>query len=290
MKKTDIPGDVPKKIEDLFVANYDAMTKNTENLFLFTADHKIEHLNKDFHGPDIPPEVNDPEHLFKIASQGDIGAFATHLGLIARYGKKYPDVNYVVKLNAKTDIIPTVDQDPMSTRLWKVELINKIKENAGLKNVCGVAYTIYIGSASEYNMLKRAAKVIFEAHQAGLVTILYVYPRGKHVKNDKDQDIMAGATGIANSLGADFVKIHAPEQNGQQDPQLLKQAVNAAGNTKVICSGGPKIAESAFLEKIEQQINIGGTNGVAVGRNIFQRPLADAVAFTKKIAQVVYGK
>src|SRR5579864_9387764 len=94
-----IPADVPKSAHQTYLAHYAAITKNTGNLFLFAADQKIEHLNTDFYGNTIHPDANSPEHLFKIASQGSIGAFATHIGLIARYGRQYPKIHYIAKLN-----------------------------------------------------------------------------------------------------------------------------------------------------------------------------------------------
>src|SRR5437762_5492017 len=113
-----VPADVPEKKHDIFTKNYAAITRNTGRLFLFSCDQKIEHLNNDFYGPDIHPQALHPEHFFRIASQGSIGAMATHLGLIARYAKQYPDINYIVKLNATTNLIPLEQHDPHSTLLW----------------------------------------------------------------------------------------------------------------------------------------------------------------------------
>lgn len=94
-----IPADIPQNKQTLFVKNYNAITRGTGRLFLFSCDHKIEHLNNDFYGPSIHPQALHPEHLFRIAKGGDIGAMATHLGLLARYGNQYPDCNYIIKLN-----------------------------------------------------------------------------------------------------------------------------------------------------------------------------------------------
>ncbi len=101
-----IPADVPVHAHDEFRKNYTLLTRDTGNLFLFSADHKIEHLDTDFHGPNVDPAAHDPHHLFSLASKGDIGGMATQLGLIARYGNQYPDITYVAKLNSKTNLIP----------------------------------------------------------------------------------------------------------------------------------------------------------------------------------------
>lgn len=282
MVKVQVPADVAKTAEKIYIENYTEITKNTGKLFIFTGDHKIEHLNKDFYGENIPAEVNDPEHLFKIASKGKVGAFATHLGLISLYGEDYPDINYIVKLNAKTDIIPTEDSDPYSGQLWSIEDVLDMQKNSGLK-IRGVGYTIYLGSEYESEMLSQASHMIYQAHHAGLVAILWMYPRGKNVKKEIDADLAAGAAGVAASLGADFTKLIAP-----RTPKCLKQAVGASGKTKVICSGGPKKDEKVFLQEIAHYMQIGGASGVAIGRNIYQNTLQDAVNLTEKIYSLVY--
>lgn len=281
--KIEVPADVAKISEKTYIENYSEITKNTGKLFMFTGDHKIEHLNKDFFGPNIPEEANSPEHLFKIAKNGKIGAFSTHLGLICQYAQDYPDINYIVKLNAKTDLIPTECQDPLSEELWTVEDVLDIQKNSGLK-IRGVGYTVYLGSQYESQMLSQASHIIYQAHHAGLLAVLWMYPRGKNVKAENEADLAAGAAGVAASLGADFTKLVAPKT-----PKCLKQAVGAAGKTKIICSGGPKKDdEHAFAQEVHNYLHIGGASGVAVGRNIYQNTLADAVKMTEKIYSIVY--
>src|ERR1700689_1368524 len=87
-----VPLSVPVKMHETFCQNYAKATKNTGRLFLFAGDQKIEHLNKDFDGPDIASEDAHPAHLFEIANKARIGAFATSLGLIARYGAPYKHI------------------------------------------------------------------------------------------------------------------------------------------------------------------------------------------------------
>lgn len=278
-----IPADVPKKIEKTFIKNYETITKKTGHLFLFAADQKIEHLNDDFYGEGIASETADPEHLFSIASKGTIGAFATHPGLINRYGKKFPNIPYIAKLNGKTNIISTEQRDPVSSQLWSVHnLVATYKEHK--INLCGVGYTLYLGSEYEHEMLKEAAQIIFDAHQHGLVTILWIYPRGIAVKDAHSMRMIAGAAGAAAALGTDFVKLNAPHNQ----PELLQIAAQAAGNTKIICSGGKKIEPESFLHNVHEQLHKGSTWGSATGRNIFQLPLNNAVALTNAIAALVY--
>ena len=284
-----VPADIPENNVDMFIENYKTITKNTDHLLLFSVDQKIEHLNNDFYGPDIAPEDNDPEHLFRIASEGQIGVMATQLGLIARYAKQYKNINYIVKLNSKTNIIATEYADPLSKELWSVEQVVRFKKQTKLP-ILGVGYTVYLGSQYEAEMLTQAAQVVYEAHQHGLVAILWMYPRGECLEGyEREGNLIAGAAGVANTLGADFAKVNPPEPSEDKtSEQWLKIAAQAAGNTKLLCSGGTSINPQDFLDRLYAQIHEGNVSGAAVGRNIHQKPLTKAIAFTKALRAIIY--
>jgi fructose-bisphosphate aldolase/6-deoxy-5-ketofructose 1-phosphate synthase len=276
-----VPADVPQAMHKQFMHNYNAITHSTDRLFLFACDQKIEHMDLDFQGTGIHSDARDPEHVFNIASQSPVGALAAHFGLIARYGSKYPKIDYIVKLNGKTNVVSTKQHEPLSDQLWSVEDVVALKKHSKL-SICGVGYTIYLGSEFEHIMLKQAAQIIRQAHEHGLVAIIWIYLRGKAITNDTDPVLLAGATGVANSLGADFVKIKPPA-----DAKHLMRAVAAAGNTGVICSGGEKIDTQDFFAELHAQLKA-GTRGCATGRNIFQRSEKEACAFAHAIAALVY--
>ncbi len=285
---TFIPADVPEKKHDTFVKNYTAITRNTNRLFLFSCDHKIEHLNNDFYGEGISSQALHPEHMFRIASQGNVGAMATHLGLLTRYAHHYPTVHYIAKLNATTNLVPSEQADPHSTLLWTIDDVMDFKNN-NKASIAGVGITIYLGSEHEAQQLQQAAQVISKAHNEGLVTIIWMYPRGKAIYDEHNPNLIAGATGVALSLGADFVKIKIPAPTEiLTRAQSLKIACASAGNTKVVCSGGQTRNEEEFLQELYEQIHVGDAAGTATGRNIFQRPLAQGIALTNAIAAIVY--
>ena len=100
-----VPADVSPEARDLYIDNYMAATRGTGRLMLFACDQKIEHLNDDFFGEGISADDNDPEHMFKIGSQGVIGILAGQRGLIAAYAADYPEINYLVKMNSKTHLV-----------------------------------------------------------------------------------------------------------------------------------------------------------------------------------------
>jgi fructose-bisphosphate aldolase/6-deoxy-5-ketofructose 1-phosphate synthase len=286
----NIPADVPSGSINEYLNNYDEMTRSSGRLMLFAGDQKIEHLNKDFYGAGISPDDNSPEHIFKIADAAEIGVFATQMGLISLYGPDYPEIPYLVKLNSKTHLVKTAQKDPISLQLIDVDQVAEFKNNSGL-NILGVGYTIYLGSEFEHLMLREAAQVVYRAHKLGFVVVLWIYPRGQAVKDEKDPDLIAGATGVAATLGSDFVKVNYPKKEGAKSAEILKQAVEAAGRTKVICAGGSSVDPKEFLQSLHDQIFISGASGNATGRNIHQKSLDEAVRMCNAITAItVYGK
>jgi len=282
-----IPLDVPLAMRAVYAANLDRMTRGTGRLLLMAGDQKVEHLNDDFYGPDIPADDADPEHLFRIAAKARIGAFATQLGLIAHYGADYPDVPYLVKLNSKTNLVKTKQQDPVSLQWQTMDELDRFRESSGL-SIVGVGYTIYPGSEREAEMLTEAARLIFEAHQRGLVSVIWAYPRGCAVADEHDAHLIAGVAGLVACLGADFVKLNPPQGAPEGPAKALREAVQAAGRTRVICAGGKETGVKEFLTRLHEQIHVGGTAGNATGRNIHQRPLDEAVRFCNALAAITF--
>jgi len=271
-----VPLDVPKAMRETYVKNYLEITKESGRLMLFAGDQRIEHLNDDFYGEGVPEDDADPEHLFKIAAQTKIGVFAAQLGLIARYGMDYKDVPYLVKVNSKTNLVETSQAEPFSNLWYDIDQVVQFKENSEL-NILGVGYTIYLGSEFEAEMLVQAAQVVYDAHQHGMVSVLWIYPRGAAVKDEKDPHLIAGATGVGACLGTDFVKVNYPKKEGAKSAEVFREAIKAAGRTKVVCAGGTSDECEAFLRKLYDQIHISGAMGNATGRNIHQRPLDEAI-------------
>lgn len=280
-----VPVDVAAESRETYIDNYLKATQNTGRLMLFACDQKIEHLNDDFWGEGIDVADADPEHLFRIGSQGVCGVLAGQRGLIAQYAADYPDINYLVKVNSKSHLIKTSQDDPYSPQLYSFESIMELVNNG--VNVVGVGYTIYLGSEYESQMLAEAGELIAQAHEAGLVVVLWMYPRGKAVANEKDAHLIAGAAGVALCLGADFVKVNPPKgDESGSSVDKLKEAALASGRTGLVCAGGSTVAADAFLQQLWDQIHVGGACGNATGRNIHQRSLDEAVRLTKAISAI----
>ena len=85
-----------------------------------------------------------------------LSAHLTHLGLITRYGKYYSDIPYIIKLDGKTNLSQS---EPYSQQLWTVEQVLTFTWKQ-YTHICGVGYTIYLGSEYERNMLVEATTII----------------------------------------------------------------------------------------------------------------------------------
>ena len=301
-KDVKIPADVPKDMMNEYADNFLLATKNSGRLMLFAGDQKIEHLNDDFvgktkEGLDISKDDADHEHFFRIASKGTIGIFAAQLGLIARYARDYPDIPYLIKMNSKTGLVKVKQKDPISQTLYDFEDVLELKHNSGL-NIVGIGYTIYLGSEFEYMMMQEAGRLATWAHQNGMIAIFWMYPRGAAVEAEKDPHLIAGAAGVALSLGADFAKVNYPKLTDDKvdekfkmraRAEKFKEATTAAGRTGIITSGGSARDVKVFLQETYDQIHISGCRGNATGRNIHQKDFDQAVRMCDAISAITIG-
>ncbi len=275
-----VPADVPDELIDTYVENFLNATAGTGSMNLFACDQKIEHLNDDFYGEGIPLTSNDPAHLFEIGdlsfAEGTLGVLAGQLGLIAQYARDAPDLPYLVKLNSKTNLVKTAQRDPVSMAMWDMDDVMSLVHN-GI-NVVGIGYTVYLGSEHEHEMLTEAATFIRQAHELGMLAVVWMYPRGQAVADEKDPQLIAGAAGVAACIGADFAKVNYPRPfEGMTAPERLGIAVEAAGRTGIICSGGGSMPPKEFLQRLHDQIHVSGCRGAATGRNIHQKGTEEAV-------------
>jgi len=285
MDKLQIPLSVPKNKISEYKKNWHRAAGKSGKLLLFAGDQKLEHLNDDFFGTGISPEDKNPRHLFEIAKNIKTGVFASHLGLIARYGAEFKNINYVVKLNGRTNLFD--NKDELLSPAWhSVKEVCDFAKQSGLK-IAGVGYTVYLGGKNEATMIREAARICFEAHQNGLLAIIWMYPRGSKIKNEDNPHLIAGGAGVASALGADFVKVKYPYKN-KKDADKFGEAVEAAGNCGVICVGGSKMNTKELFTALAQQAKQ-GTRGVALGRNLHQRPLKEASALLEALEGFMQG-
>ena len=155
-------------------------------------------------------------------------------------------------------------------------------------NVVGIGYTIHLGSEYEHDMLTEAASMIRTAHELGMISVVWMYPRGQAVVDEKSPQLISGAAGVAACIGADFAKVNYPSAfDGMTQPESLAIACEAAGRTGIICSGGGSLPPEEFLQRLHDQMNISGCQGAATGRNIHQKTTEDAVRMSAACKAII---
>ncbi|HOV88584.1 MAG TPA: aldolase [Candidatus Paceibacterota bacterium] len=243
----------------------------TEGKAMYLAyDHGFEH------GPaDLPGKSIDPNYILNIAVEGGYNAVILQKGLAEKYytGTKYQkQVPLILKINGKANIWQ--GGDIYSYQNCSVQYAKQLGASA-------VGYTIYLGSAHDGKMFADFGRIVEEAHKLNMAAIAWVYPRGEFVKDETSKEITAYAARIGLELGADMVKI---KYSGSREN--FEYAVKAAGKTKVVLSGGPKVSDEEFLQ-IMRDVIAAGAIGVAVGRNVWQHP--EPLEITRKIREIIFS-
>jgi class I fructose-bisphosphate aldolase len=232
-------------------------------------DHGLEHGPVDF---ETVPESANPERVFEVATHDAVTTLAVQKGVAEAYYPSYEDeVNLLAKLNG-------------TSNLWMGEpdsAVNCSVEYAAEElGADAVGFTLYGGSNNEVEMAEEFRDAQERAREYDLPVVMWSYPRGQGLKNDKTPDTIAYAARQAHELGADIAKVKYP---GSRD--AMEQAVRMAGRTKVVMSGGSKTSDREFLESVKAVIDAGGA-GLAVGRNVFQRE--NPTRILDALEQVIY--
>jgi len=216
-------------------------------------DHGLEHGPVDF---DAVPESADPDHVFEIAKHPAVTSLAVQKGIAEGYYPSYSDdVTLLAKLNG-------------TSNLWMGEpdsAVNCSVEYAAEIGADAVGFTLYGGANNEVEMAEEFREVQEAARAQGLPVVMWSYPRGQGLKNDKKPKTIAYAARQGLELGADVSKVKYPGSTA-----AMKDVVDMAGEMKVIMSGGSKRSDEQFLSDVKGAIDAGAA-GLAVGRNVFQR-------------------
>lgn len=260
---------------------------NGTMLFL-PIDQGLEHGPMDFF--ENPVSAN-PDFECRLALEGGYSAIVFHIGLAEKYMKQYAGkVPLVLKINGKTNI-PS-DEESFSPLTGTVEDAVRLGAEA-------VGYTLYVGSPSQDRDIRQFMEVRRDAERFGMPVIMWAYPRGAAIKAKGGQDSLYAvdyAARVACELGADVVKINFPKVDGSKMAQYpkpyntlkedyetgVRRVVQSAGRTMVLFSGGSKVSDDDLIFQARIAMEAGGT-GLIFGRNMWQRPMDNALAITEQV-------
>jgi class I fructose-bisphosphate aldolase len=286
---TDLPLSAGKKTR-LYRMLYQFGPANG-TLLILPIDQGLEHGPRDFLEA---PESADPEFQFRLAVEGRYSAIACQIGLAEKYYPRYAgQVPLILKLNGKTEIPP--DHRPLSPLVASVEDAVRLGADA-------VGYTLYVGSPEQDRDFRQFETVRRDAERYGLPVVVWSYPRGEAIEQKGGKDSLYAvdyASRVAQELGADVIKLNVPKsdpdklakapkayQRDWTEAEALAQVVRSAGRSLVIFAGGEKGSHEAMLTKARRCMEAGAT-GLIFGRNIWQRPHAEALAATQDIHRLL---
>ncbi len=290
--------------------NFNAILNNgrlagTGYVSILPVDQGIEHSAGASFAP--APQYFDPENIVKLAVEGGCNAVASTLGVLGAVSRKYAHkIPFLVKLNHNELLSYPNKYDQI--------MFASVKQAWDMGAVA-VGATIYFGSEESDRQIIEVSQAFAEAHELGLVTVLWCYLRNNAFKVDKtDYHVSADLTGQANHLGvtiqADIIKQKLPENNGgynalkfgKTDPRVYSdltpgnhpielcryQLANCyMGRSPLINSGGASgkndFGEAARTAVINKRA---GGMGLISGRKAFQRPMADGVKLLNLIQDI----
>lgn len=280
----------------------------TGYLSILPVDQGIEHSAGASFAPN--PIYFDPENIVKLAIEGQCNAVVSTLGVLGAVARKYAHkIPFIVKLNHNELLTyPNKYDQKMFASV----------DQAFDMGAMAVGATIYYGSEESTRQIEEITQVFEQAHQLGMVTVLWCYLRNNAFKKDGvDYHVSSDLTGQANHLGvtieADIVKQKQPECNGgynalnfgkthklvyekltTNNPIDLTryQVVNCyMGRVGLINSGGASGKDDLKQAVRTAVINKrAGGMGLITGRKAFQKPMKDGVAILTAIQDVYLEK
>jgi len=253
------------------------------------------------------PIYFDGENIVRLAIEGGCNAVASTLGVLGSVSRRYAHkIPFLLKLNHNEFLSYPNKYDQI--------MFAQVKQAYDLGAVA-VGATIYFGSAESDRQIQEVSQAFAQAHEMGMVTVLWCYLRNSAFKTpEKDFHLSADLTEQANHLGvtiqADIIKQKLPETNGgfnalkfgKTDKRVYSeltpgdhpieltryQIVNCyCGRSPLINSGGAS-GENDFAEAVRTAVinKRAGGMGLISGRKAFQRPMEEGVKLLNLIQDV----
>jgi class I fructose-bisphosphate aldolase len=315
-----VPG--PDWIERIFVPSDrpNPMLRNMQLLFntgrlastgylsILPVDQGIEHSAGASFAPN--PIYFDGENIVKLAIEAGCNAVASTLGVLGSVSRKYAHkIPFIVKLNHNELLSYPNNFDQV--------FFASVKQAFDMGAVA-VGATIYFGSAESSRQIIEISEIFHQAHELGLVTILWCYLRNKAFKIEgTDYHLSSDMTGQANHLGAtiqaDIIKQKLPVTDGgykamnkqesfgkfsekmythlnsEHPIDLTRYQVvnNYMGRIGLINSGGASgdndLAQAVKTAVINKRA---GGMGLITGRKAFQKPMKKGIELFHAVQDV----
>jgi class I fructose-bisphosphate aldolase len=308
-----LSGDRPAPVLRNLQAIFDhGRLRGTGYLSILPVDQGIEHSAGASFAPN--PIYFDGESIIKLAIEGGCNAVASTLGVMGSICRKYAHkIPFVLKINHNEFLSYPNSYDQI--------LFSNVQQAFEMGAVA-VGATVYFGSEESKRQIQEISAAFHEAHQMGMVTILWCYLRNpafnKSKEGGSDYHLAADLTGQANHLGvtieADIIKQKLPENNGGYEAlkfgktnkkvyseltsdhpiDLTRYQVISCymGRAGLINSGGASSGASDLALAVRTAVinKRAGGMGLISGRKAFQRPMKEGIALLNAIQDVYLCK
>ena len=254
------------------------------------------------HGPArsfaMNPDAYDPYYHFNLAIEAGLNAFAAPLGMIEVGASNFAgQIPLILKMNSSNSL--------QNGGTAPYQATTSSVQDALRLGCSAIGFTIYPGSDAALDMFEELRELANEAKAHGLAVVVWSYPRGGDLSKigETAVDICAYAAHMAALLGAHIIKVKPPTEalenldaikvyektkiNTSTLKDRVSHVVQASFNGKriVIFSGGNVKNEEDIYSEITE-IHQGGANGSIIGRNVFQRPKAEALRILDNIIKI----
>lgn len=247
------------------------------------------------------PDGYDPAYHMELAIESGCNAYAAPLGAIEACARDYAgEIPLILKVN---------NSDTLYSSKSPISALTSSIDDALRLGCAGIGFTIYPGSTERKQMYEEIMHASSEAKKAGLVVVIWSYPRGEQLSKEGETaiDVVAYAAHVAAQLGAHFIKVKPPTSHLEQAAakkvyleqgikvetmsDRIRHVVQSCFNGKrvVIFSGGEAKGTEELLKEVKE-IAHGGGFGSIMGRNAFQRPRKEAVALLNQVQDLFRGK
>jgi class I fructose-bisphosphate aldolase len=280
----------------------------TGYLSILPVDQGIEHSAGDSFAPN--PLYFDPKGIVELAIEGGCNCVASTLGVLGAVARRYAHkIPFMLKINHnETLTYPTI---------YDQTLFAQVNQAFDMGAVA-IGATIYFGSPESRRQIQEISEAFQQAHELGMVTVLWAYLRNSAFKKEGvDYHVAADLTGQANHLAAtieaDIVKQKQPETNngygavgfGHTHKKVYSELTSDnpidltryqvaccyMGRAGLINSGGGSgandMAEAVRTAVINKRA---GGMGLISGRKAFQKPMAEGVKLLNTIQDVYLSK
>ena len=265
----------------------------TGKLVILPVDQGFEHGPARSFAPN--PAAYDPRYHFELAIEAGLNGYAAPLGMIEAGASTFAgEIPLILKCNSSNSLATEKDQAVTGTVSDALRL-----------GCSAIGFTIYPGSEYCFAQMEELRELAEEAKAAGLVVMVWSYPRGPMLDKAGETavDICAYAAHMAALCGAHIIKVKPPtdvlslpaakkvylEQNIDVStmPARTRHVVQATfgGRRIVIFSGGDHQEKDGLVSTI-RGLAEGGAFGSIIGRNTFQRPRAEALALLDGIIEI----